>query len=168
MQVGFQLTQQDFLQALQTHRNRVSFRKWTFLFVAFLLLGVSALNLVSLVVDRSTQNLRNFFPFFLLLSLWGALLWLGPRWGARTQFRKQPSAQGMRQVSIDEIGIHSRWDGGSADVEWKNYIRFTESRDLFLVYSSPACFGMLPKRAFSAEQLDAFRSLLSDKIRSKR
>ena len=67
-------------------------------------------------------------------------------------------------LTLDASGAHWRWNGGSSDVDWKNYIRWAEGRNQILFYTSPACFNILPKRAIAAEQLNEIRSLLNQNI----
>jgi hypothetical protein len=67
---------------------------------------------------------------------------------------------------LDASGAHWRWNGGSSDVEWKNYIRSVEGKNQILFYTSPACFNILPKRTIGAEQLGELRSLLNQKVQS--
>ena len=63
---------------------------------------------------------------------------------------------------------HWRWDDGSSDILWKNYIRWTEGDKQILLYSSPACFSMLPKRALNPAQLTELREILKQKIQQAR
>jgi len=65
---------------------------------------------------------------------------------------------------LDSSGAHRRWNGGSADVEWRNYIRSVEGKNQILFYTSPACFNILPKRALAVEQLSELRELLKQNI----
>jgi len=65
---------------------------------------------------------------------------------------------------MDATGVHWRWNGGASDVEWKNYIRYVESKRQFLLYLSPAAFNMVPKRALTSEQVSEFRTLLAQNI----
>jgi hypothetical protein len=88
-------------------------------------------------------------------------------WTMRRQFRKQPGAHGPRKVLLDSSGAHWRWNGGSADVEWKNYIRSVEGRNQILFYTSPACFNIVPKRALETEQLSEVREMLKQNIHAK-
>ena len=68
---------------------------------------------------------------------------------------------------VDTVGIHLRWDGGASDVEWRMFIRWLECKNQFLLYTSPACFNILPKRAFVPQQLSEFRALLQDNISAR-
>jgi YcxB-like protein len=91
-------------------------------------------------------------------------MWGSPWWAARNQFLKQPAAQGPRKVLLDLSGVHWRWNGGSADIEWKNFVRFQETKSQFLLYSSPACFNIIPKRAFTPDQIGSFRRLVAENL----
>jgi hypothetical protein len=168
MEIQYQLTQKDFYEALVIHRNKVSLKRWPFRIVALFFVGMLLFGSYDIVVRQGDKGLASYAPFFAFTALWVALLWWSPRWSARVQFRKQPSVQGSRSVTVDASGTHSRWDGGSADVEWKNYVRFVEGRNLFLIYTSPACFGMVPKRAFDEPGLATFRNLLQENIPTSR
>ena len=59
-------------------------------------------------------------------------------------------------MTLDESGIHWRWTTGQADVEWTNFIRFLESKTVFLLYTSPACFNVVPKRASLPDKQSRF------------
>ena len=65
---------------------------------------------------------------------------------------------------LDASGIHWQWNGGSADIEWKNFVRFQETRNQFLLYSSPAIFNVVPKRALTPDEMSAFRQLVTERL----
>jgi hypothetical protein len=71
---------------------------------------------------------------------------------------------GPRNTTLDEKGVSWKWDGGSADVEWKNFHRWQESKTQFILYTSPMMFNMLPKRALTTEQISAVRVLLTEHV----
>ena len=89
-------------------------------------------------------------------------------WSARRQFLRQPGARGPRTVLFDDIGAHWRWNGGSSDVEWKNYVRSVEGKNHILLYTSPACFNIVPKRALGKEDLVSVLALLKQRILAER
>jgi hypothetical protein len=164
MEISYELTQKDFTESFAAHRNRRSSVKWIRHIVAWLLILISCFLLFGAI---RTGNARTLMPFFGLVALWLVVLGGLPLWlSARKQFLKQPGAHGTRTVVFDAAGTHWRWNGGSADVEWKNYVRSLEGKNQILFYTSPACFNILPKRAIAAEQLSELRSLLSQNIRT--
>jgi hypothetical protein len=96
---------------------------------------------------------------FLAFPIWGS-----PRLAARTQYRKQPSAHSPRTVAFDSTGIRWRWDGGTADWDWKNITGVSEDKKVVLLYTSPNAFNMLPKRALTSEQLSELHLLLDEHV----
>jgi hypothetical protein len=168
MQIAYELTQEDFTQSYSVHRNRSALSKWSrriFVWIA----GLStAIIVLGFLVKPSVQAAKGLLPFFGLVAAWIAILFALPRWTMRRQFLKQPGAHGPRTVLLDASGAHWRWNGGSTDIEWKNYIRSVEGKNQILFYTSPACFNILPKRAIAAEQLGELRSLLSQNIQTRK
>jgi hypothetical protein len=55
-------------------------------------------------------------------------------------------------------------DGGSADIDWKNFLKWQESKTQFLLYTSPVAFNMIPKRVLTHEQISEVRLALSQNI----
>ncbi len=164
MEIRYQLTEADFNDALIAHRNKVTFKKWSLRLFGTIMLLVLAFAIFGVLTDHTGKAFSNFAPLFVVIMMWALLLYFWPKLAARTQFRKQPAVQGMRTVSIGASGIQSNWNDGSANVEWKNYVRLVESPTEFLLYTSPGCFGILPKRAFSVEQANEFRALAAANI----
>ena len=126
---------------------------WCLIVIAVLLLAV-------FVINHNAQAARGVLPPFGLALMWIALVWALPRWGVRRQFRKQPGAHGFRTLLLDDGGAHWRWNGGTSDIEWRNYIRWVDGKNQILFYTSPVCFNILPKRKLSPEQLGELRDLL--------
>lgn len=103
-----------------------------------------------------------------LVFIWVAVIWLLPIWTARNQFRNQPAARGIRTVSIDETRIHARWNGGSVDTVWQMYIRSFESRNQFLLYTSPACFRIIPNARLILHSWNLFAPICKKKSQRNR
>ena len=54
-------------------------------------------------------------------------------------------------------------------LRWKIYIKFLETKNLFVLYQVSNVFNIFPKRAFdSDEQIEEFRELLRTKIGTPR
>ncbi len=168
MQIAYELTRKDFTESYTAHRNRSAFRKWLRRLFVWSLILIAAFIFFGFLIKLSVAIARNLAPLFGLVIMWFLVLWWLPRWSMSRQFFKQPGAHGPRTLLLDELGAHWRWNGGSSDIEWKNYIRSVEGKNQFLFYTSPACFNILPKRALEAEQLVELRTLLKQHIPSSR
>jgi hypothetical protein len=162
MEITYELTQKDFTEAFSAHRNRRAIIKW----IRTIIFWVVILGLAFLLFGAiRSGNTRTLLPSFAVIALWLLLLTGLPLWlSARRQFLKQPGARGPRTVMFDGTGAHWRWNGGSSDIEWKNYVRSVEGPNQFLLYTSPACFNIIPKRAIEEPKLSEVRSLLEQNI----
>jgi len=164
VEVTYELTQRDFFDSFIAHRNRSALVKWAYRLIVATVFIFAGAGLIFLTVHPHSQLLSNLIPVFALAVMWGALMWASPWWAARNQFSKQPGAHGSRTILLDSGGVHWRWNGGSADIEWKNFIRFHETKNHFLLYSSPACFNIVPKRVMTLDQVVAFRTLVTENL----
>jgi hypothetical protein len=162
MQIDYELKQSDFIDSFAAHRNRNILTKWLIRLLMSLAIIV-AVFLAFGAVGPNAQDTKNLMPFFGLILMWVAVLWSLPRWSARRQFLKQPGTQGQRSVLIDDSGIHWRWNGGSSDIAGKNYVRSLEGKKQFLLYTSPACFNIIPSASWLQGLLE-LRAILKQNI----
>jgi hypothetical protein len=164
MQITFELREQDFVEAYKTHCSRGPSSKWRkAIWFVFLVVFLGAFILWA--IARNTTDISNYVVLAVLAVGWFVVIrWFQHR-SMRKQFRDQPGAHGPRTVTFDAEGAHWRWDGGSSDVAWKNYMRWLEGEKQVLIYNSPANFSMLPKRALDAAQLSELREMLEQNVR---
>ena len=166
MQISYELSERDFVEGSRIHRDRTAFSRWSRrVFIAIIILAGCAF-CVTVIMDPAERTPSTLLPMCVLVVFWIAIVWRFPQWSMRRQFRKQPAAHGPRAVTLGPDGAHWRWDGGSADVAWKNYIRWIEGTNQILLYTSPACFGVLPTRGLQPAQLAELRDVLKRNIQS--
>jgi hypothetical protein len=168
MEINYELTEKDFRDAIIAHRNRTKSSKWAYRLLGILFLLGLAINLAGILIRPIDRSLPGDIPIAIIMLLGLIALWWWPRFAARTQFLKQPSAHGIRTVSLDSEGVHWRWSGGASDFEWKNFVRFVESKDHFLIYSSPAIFSIIPKRVLTLQEISDLRAFLAQYLSSAR
>ena len=168
MQITYELIQRDFTEAYITHRNGRAFSRWSRRIFIWIMVLMAAVVLFESVMRPSPETAKNLVPLLVLIMMWVGILWVLPWWTMWRQFLQQPGAHGPRTVALDDVGAHWKWNGGSSDVEWKNYIRSVEGKNRILFYTSPACFNILPKRALSPEQLNELRETLKSSISTRK
>jgi hypothetical protein len=164
VEVTYELTQKDFYDSFIAHRNRNALSKWSFRLLGGFAILCFGLGLLGVVIRHNSRSWADFGQWAVLAILWGGLVWVLPWWNARNQFLKQPRAKGARTMVLDDAGIRSQWNGGSAETGWANYIRWLECDTELLLHTSPACFNILSKRALLPEQLAEIRTRLAQNI----
>src|SRR3954471_539956 len=106
MQITYELSERDFVQAYRAHRNRTAFSKWTRrIFVGFLITTI-AVGFGTFLLSPNVEARKNLIPLCLAGVVWFCIFWALPRWTMRRQFRKQPAAHGSRTLLLDENGMH--------------------------------------------------------------
>ena len=168
MTITYELKEKDFYEGLIACRNRRPFTRWGLRLVITVNVFFVVLGLFLAIVRPETNSLSDLLVPSGLLVFFVFLFWVGPYLSARKQFRGQPGAQGPRTVTFDSAGAHWSWDGGNGDVAWKNYIFYLETKNLFLLFSSPIMFGCIPKRSLTPEQVPEMRSILAEYLPSKK
>jgi hypothetical protein len=160
MEIAYELTQNDFTEAFAVHGQKNSTAKGPLVVAFWMGIAFASYVLYGAVTAHDTMRL---LPLSFIVILWIIVVEIFPRWNVRRHFTKQPGAHGPRKLMLDASGAHWRWNGGSADVEWRNYICSTEGANQILFYTSPSCFNILPKRAFNQD----LRALLAQNIRTE-
>jgi hypothetical protein len=165
MHITYELTAEDYRHALIAYRNSSFLRRWM---IVFLALFFALLVVIQGYLASATSH-QPWLRWSLLLTVMiiAMLLWL--QWGAlyanaRRQFWNTPSSQERIALDVQDTGLHFRSASTDGTVSWKRYIKWIEEKHVFVLFSSPLIFVIVPKRAFAAEQLLAFRETLRQKI----
>jgi hypothetical protein len=166
MEIRYQLTPDDFLNAMRVARS--SFFKWLFRILslfAIALVFVELYLLVFLASNERAQNAAlNLRPLVIFLVIWVVFVTLMPRFSARSQFRGTPVANLPVTLTASDEGLRFRTPASEASINWSAFAKFIEGKDVFVHYASAKAFGVIPKRAFTPEELRAFRELVKSKV----
>jgi len=129
--------------------------------VLFLLLIV-----VMFVADaRGRSTLKNAAPLVVIVALWNLWLLVSPYFAARSQFRGSRAAHGRKALQASAAELSFQTDLGSSRLQWSGFVNWVEEKQVFALFTSPKAFIVLPKRAFTPEQVAEFRELLRQNIR---
>jgi hypothetical protein len=67
-------------------------------------------------------------------------------------------------AEISDQGIHVTTPFSEGLMKWNGFIRFLESKDIFMLFIAQWNFVIFPKRAFTPAQADEFRAVLQRNI----
>ena len=104
------------------------------------------------------------WPVLGLGILWLVLIWIGPRLQAWMQFRRMPSAQDPMTMTVADSGMHIQSPHYNSQVNWSTYIGWAEEESVFVILPQPRIYVPIPKRAFTAEQVNEFREILQRNV----
>jgi len=112
----------------------------------------------ALFVGSAVFGLGLWYSYALCVHFWRVYF------GRKREFPRIEILQGNREMQFDEANHRTVAPKFAYDASWDCYKSFVETPNL-IVLSQPPGFAMIPKRAFSVEQLSRFRELLGRKVR---
>ena len=68
---------------------------------------------------------------------------------------------------MSDSGMIFRSAKGTAELNWDAFPRYAETKNLFMLYVQSRLFHVIPKRAFTPEDLLAFREMLQMRLGAK-
>ncbi len=164
MQITYELNETDFVQAMNAHRYAKGPTPAIPLMVGSVIGGIFLWDLV-----KHHDLTSRLLPVLILAvsAFIGFLFWASPRRFALKQFRSSPCVHGPRSLTLDEAGLHWKWDVGATELGWKNITKFVESQNQFVFYTSPVLFNPVPKRDLSSERISELRSFVLEHLPEK-
>lgn len=161
MTAQFELTADDYADAQRTHLRKMLGWKiaFAYLFVIIFILGI----IISVFDSRYLEQMKPLWFLAALATLLVALTETGVLY--RRQFRKLQVLQVPVTMEVDHDSIFLSSERGEGRTKWSSYEKWQESRRVFLLYTQPKLFYVVPKHALGPEKTDVFRQLLQEKIR---
>src|SRR5215813_3230913 len=162
MTIHYELTKDDFRRALLLHRRKNKrFSLTVILLVLFTILGV-VLPILAMR-DEDHDLFLTVLPIVIAIVFWMSFF-VAPRTSAKKQFGSSPSSQGRIDMEVSESGIHFRSANAESTAKWQTFVRCLEDKWVLMLMSSAVMFVVIPKRAFTPEQLNEFRSYIPETI----
>lgn len=152
MRISYKLGERDVLEAQRKHGG-----PWTRILPIFGLLVLTA-GLVSFILEPQQ------FPGLVGAIVVGLFLTFSLRLQVWLSFRRDTRLQDQFEAEISEHGIDVSSSRADSKFDWSAFVRYAETKNLFMVYQAPQVFNVFPKRAFAAEEVEAFRGLLDQKL----
>jgi hypothetical protein len=162
----FEYTFNEYVEANRSHFRLRRLVEIAWYFVAPLLLFALAYTIVETVLYQSEPvSVNQFSGDAFLVAIIFASSPFSFRFMMRRQWKRQPQLHRRVKYEIDPDSVRVTTETSTGEMTWANFIRFVESKNLFLLYPNKIVFHMIPKRAFaSAEEMDSFRELATSKI----
>lgn len=163
MQITYELTAEDYRQAILASRNRTNSQRWRSRIGGVIVYAWLAFILLMVFIGR-TGRLRNVVAFLILAAFWGTVRWYAPYRFGKKMMKGSPIAQAIHTVEISDTGLQSHTPFANSSILWESVVDWIEAKTVFVLFlSSVSCFP-LPKRAMTEGQPEEFRALLATKV----
>lgn len=107
--------------------------------------------------------------FLALPAVAGAVFLASPlfrRAGLRRRWAREPLHREEHVISFTKSGIHYLLGGVASDLPWSYFQSWLESPAAFLLITGEDVFNLVPKRAFTGEEMiGRFRELAASKLK---
>ncbi len=123
----------------------------------FLIAGIASLIFTP---DRTGPTLLFLMGIFFLYCGFALRRYFRKRYRTDQRFRHDFTLQ------ISENGLHFLTPSSETRASWDAVVRYLESQDIFMLFSAPMIFSIIPKRAFAPGEADTFRDLLDKNLRA--
>jgi hypothetical protein len=164
MQVTYKLTAEDFRQGILSHYTG----KRIFRIVLTLAVLLVAAETLLWAVDQERQIVMDLLPLSILAAVFVAYFTLCPYYSARKQFSGSPSAKLTTNLEASDDAIHFKTEESNSSTSWRNFVKWRERKSVFVLFTSPVVSFVLPKRAFTSEQVLEFREMLKRNVPDKK
>ena len=167
MEVSYQLTEDDYRQGYKAFRRRTTYSLWLsrISYASFFLILAVALFVSIFGPDRSFPSLALLWG---LVAFWTCCLWYAPRRVARKMITGSPSASLPHTVDMSEDGLHFRTSASESRLTWNLITGWAEADRVFALLPSPISFLPIPKWAMTHDQQGELRTLLQQKVSSRK
>jgi hypothetical protein len=155
----------DYIDAHRLHRKGSLWRRWDRI-VGLPLLFIFATGGL-LIVLSNPRLYRTALPLLALAVFWALLLFVFPRMRIQYVFKRNPHLNQESTIEVSEDGILNENPNMRSRRNWKMFISWAENNRIFMIYSAPNQFLMLPKRSLAVGEADQLRDLLRRKLPGK-
>src|SRR5260370_24642686 len=166
MKTPYTITADDYAEAQRAYlSSKASWRWRNRIVLGGAIFMVAASILVAIVDPEGWVMMR---PGIILFSLCRAFLLLRHTnllW--RWQYNKIDSLKRENTVEIREDAITASTEAARSEIKWISYIRWYESKTVFLLYQQPRLFNIYPKRTFGPGQAEELPEVLTPTIPDK-
>jgi hypothetical protein len=167
MKVTYELSVEDYYEAVKACSRTKTWEIWAIwaIFAAFTCL-IAWMVFLTLSSGAPLKRLVPTVAFWFLMLACLVLAIIMRRSAATRQLEHNVSAQGLMTLTVLDNGIHLQNQHGDGTRAWSSFVRWSEGKSVLLLMTSPVTCMPVPKRAFTPDQLNAFREILRSKIRN--
>jgi len=164
MQIRYRISFDDYVEAQRTHRKVSKGERWAIWIMLGTVLLLVGLAVFVSIMKRTAFTHMWWFPLGYGILV-GVFLYGRPFWARKFRGIRNLQREFQMEISDDKLAVSS--DVAHGEMKWEGFTKWTETKNLFLLYSQPSLFNIVPKRSFTSGGIEEFRDILSRKVVSK-
>jgi hypothetical protein len=83
----------------------------------------------------------------------------------KRDYQRQAIAYKSRSFTINETGVSLKIEGYQEFKQWQHYLKFKETKEMFLLYYFESLYHILPKRVFTdSSEIDRIQDILEKNL----
>lgn len=164
IKIVYRISEQDFMEAheLFIANERPWYRKFSRFLMPWIGGAVLLMQVVYLIVMPNRDI--GFTVIGLIVGFYLMYCGFALRRYFRRLYQKDHRYKHDFTAEISDEGIYINTPFSDAHMKWNSFVRYLESKDVFMVFIAQWNFILLPKRAFATDEADQFRVLLQRNI----
>jgi hypothetical protein len=160
MNITYQLTQDEYLQAVNLHHKNGS---------RIIRLGIYiVLAAIIVIVGTDFSNTReiitNTIAAFFSISFYMLFVRMLTVYQAKSVYQKSATLSHEITLHISGKGIKLDKNNNNISIPWSAFIKWKNNEDFYLLYTNPRRFNVIPTRAMSETQKKEFDAYLEKYI----
>jgi YcxB-like protein len=165
IEITYQLTIDEYYRGLRTVRTKAYV--WGVRLIIACAIASIVVELALLVFDKQGRAFSNLLPLAAISVLYLAVFCVLPlvtRSTLRKQMKGTPAALVPLTLRVSDSGLQFHSQYSDSTIAWSSFVRWVETESVFTIFPAPKLCHVVPKRAFSSDELNGFRELLRQKI----
>ena len=160
MNITFQLTQDEYLQAVNLHHKK---GKRVFMIAIYAMLA-TLIVIVGTDFSNSREIITNMIAAFFSISFYMLFVRMLSAYQAKSVYQKSTTLPYEVTLHISGKGIKLDKNSNNASIPWSAFSKWKNDERFYLLYTNPRQFNVIPVRAMSEVQKKELNAYLKKYI----
>jgi len=160
MNITYQLTQDEYLQAVNLHHKNGS----RIIRLAIYIVLAAIIVIVGTDFSNTREIITNIIAAFFSISFYILFVRMLSVYQAKSVYAKSAVLPYEVTLHISAKGVRLDKSDNKAAIPWSAFIKWKNNEDFYLLYTNPRRFNVIPTRAMSETQKKEFDAYLEKYI----
>jgi hypothetical protein len=160
MNITYQLTQEEYQQAVNLHHKKGK----RFILLAIYVMLATIIVIVGTDFSNTREIITNMITAFFSISFYMLFVRMLSAYQAKSVYQKSATLPYEITLHISGKGIKLDKNSNKASIPWSAFSKWKNDENFYLLYTNPRRFNVIPIRAMSEAQKKEFDAYLEKYI----